>query len=140
MVRAVLKLCRAVGIMGRSEVFDSRNVKTKVVFMASQGCFTAVCMTPVPILYWYKEAHLMFIVILVVTSLFNGASFYVEVFSKRYNQRIEEIEDLHRAAQEAKAEIDHLIKEQQELENSEADGMLDNDFSFLSLPKALPYP
>jgi hypothetical protein len=77
---AVLRLCRAIGVFAPTEKYDARTVKTKVVFCAAQLAFTVVCFAPTPLLYYSQRAHLAYLIIVFTTSLYYGASFYIEIF------------------------------------------------------------
>lgn len=76
----VLRLCRAIGVFAPTEKYDARTVKTKVVFCAAQLAFTVVCFAPTPLLYYSQRAHLAYLILVFTTSLYSGASFYIEIF------------------------------------------------------------
>lgn len=86
--RLMLSTLRCVGVYGKTEEFNSRSKKTKVVFIASQLLFTLVSATHTSILYNCKEAHIIFIVVIYAISLFYGAGYYVEIFSRRYYEGV----------------------------------------------------
>lgn len=99
--RAFLKLFRAIGVFRKDEEYDSRTMKTKIVFVCAQLIFTVVSFLPTPLMYNYSGFHLTWIIFIVTSAVFNGASFYIEVFSKRYNSHISKIEEMHKIAQAA---------------------------------------
>lgn len=103
MARGFLKFYRKLGVFGKDEEYDSRTLKTKAVFVVAQLIFTVVSFMPTPFMYYSPAFHLIYILLIVTSSVFNGASFYIEVFSKRYNTHILKIEEMHQIAIAAKS-------------------------------------
>jgi hypothetical protein len=101
LARLVLRIFRWFGVFGREEDFDSKTMKTKAVFVTGQLMFTLISFLPTPFMYYSSTFHLIYILLILTTSIFNGASFYIEVFSKRYNSHIIKIEEMHQIAQAA---------------------------------------
>lgn len=97
LARQVLKYLRVVGLYGKNEYFDSNNFKTKAVFMASQLLLTIFCILPTPLFYYNQGIHFLYIVFIYTVAVFNGASFYIEVFSKRYNSKLDVLEEKRKA-------------------------------------------
>lgn len=106
--RAFLKAFRMVGIFKKDEDYDSRTLKTKIVFVFAQLIFTVVSFIPTPLMYRYSGFHLTWIILIVTSAVFNGASFYIEVFSKRYNSHIAKIEEMHKIAKAASTAMSGL--------------------------------
>ncbi|RYG98730.1 DUF2838 domain-containing protein [archaeon] len=79
--RSVLKICRRIGVFGMKEEFNSTSMKTKLVFVSSQLVFTMVSFIPSYIVYHSRMGHLLYIGLIFTISVFNGASFYIEVSS-----------------------------------------------------------
>jgi len=61
-------------------------------FILMQFVYTALTMLPVPFLWYNRFYHAIFIVIMTLISLWNGATFYFDVFSKRYIESLEQKE------------------------------------------------
>lgn len=91
MARAVLKILKYMGIFQPNEDYDSRTAKTKIVFMGSQFVYTFVTFLITPILYRSHIAHLGYIILIFISSVYNGASFYIDIFSKRYQRKMENL-------------------------------------------------
>jgi hypothetical protein len=108
MARMFLKFYRKMGVFGKEEEYDSRTLKTKAVFVVAQLLFTVVAFLPTPFMYHSPTFHLLYILLIITSSVFNGASFYIEVFSKRYNSQIQKIEEMHQLAQAASSAISDL--------------------------------
>lgn len=106
--RFFLKMFRLIGVFGKEEDYDSRTMKTKIVFVVAQLLFTVVSFLPTPLMYHYSGFHLTWIIFIVTSAVFNGGSFYIEVFSKRYNSHIAKIEEMHRIAQAASSAMSGL--------------------------------
>lgn len=87
LAKAVLKLCRKLGIFRPEEVYNSKSTKTKIVFISSQFLYTILTFLPTPILYYSKSCHMVYIILIFACSVYNGASFYMDVFSKRYQDQ-----------------------------------------------------
>ena len=51
--------------------------------------------------YWNYYANLFFLVLLIGASVVNGASFYIDVFSKKYLTRVKRLEMEIQAAQQS---------------------------------------
>ena len=103
-----LKIYRLIGIFGKDEEFDSKTLKTKAVFVIAQLLFTMVSFILTPLMYYSATFHLTYILAIITNSVFNGASFYIEVFSKRYNTHIGKIEEMHAIAKAAKVAMSEL--------------------------------
>ncbi|KNC51283.1 uncharacterized protein AMSG_07288 [Thecamonas trahens ATCC 50062] len=87
MHKLVLSLLRRIGVMGPTEKFDASTVKTKVIFMATQFVYTVITILPIPIIYSSVHLHIALLVALLGVSLWNGANFYFDVFSRRYEAK-----------------------------------------------------
>ena len=89
MHRLVRTILRSVGIMGPTEVFDPSTTKTKVLFMGTQLIYTLLTILPVFVLYSSLYIHLFLLLTLLTLSLWNGSSYYFDVFASRYNRKFE---------------------------------------------------
>lgn len=101
MNRAVLSLCKKVGLFCADEEFDSRTVKTKVVFMSSQFVYTLITFLHTPLLYWSHTLHLSYIIFIFATAVYYGAGYYIEVFSARYQLQFENKTKIQQVAETA---------------------------------------
>ncbi len=108
LAKTILRALRRVGVFGPQEEFNATSAKTKGVFVLSQLLITVVAFLPTPLFYWSSACHLLYIVFIFTVTIFNGASFYIEVFSKRYQLKIARIEEMHRIAQEASSMIQEI--------------------------------
>lgn len=99
--RAALVLLRKLRIFDKTEEYDSTSLKTKAVFVASQFLITLVSLLPSLFLFNSGGTHLMYIGVIFTMAIFNGASFYIEVFSVRYHVQLEKLEKLQKIALEA---------------------------------------
>jgi len=106
--RMFLNLFRRLRVFRRDEEFDARSLKTKSVFVFAQLLFTLVAFLPTPFMYHSGTFHLAYILLIITSSVFNGASFYIEVFSKRYQNHIVKIEEMHQIAKAARDAISDL--------------------------------
>jgi hypothetical protein len=109
--RTALKLLRKTKLFRKDEDYDSTSLKTKGVFVTAQFFVTMISILPGFFLFNHRFAHLLYIGIVFTISLFNGASFYIDVFSVRYRLQLEKLEKLKDVAREATT----VIKQIQEL-------------------------
>ena len=102
--RGVLKLLRKIGIMRPDEDYVSTEFKTKMVFMTSQFVYSCITFIPTVFLYQWHSLHVAYIIMIFTIAVYNGASYYIDIFSKRYQLQFEKKEDMQRVVQAA-AEI-----------------------------------
>lgn len=100
-VRFFLKLFRKLGLFEKDEEFNSAELKTLLVFMSSQFVYTLITMLPAFLLYNAYYLHMAVISFIFTCSVYNGASYYIEVFSKRYQLKFEKKEDMQKVVQAA---------------------------------------
>jgi len=79
------KVCTAVGIIGKGEPWDSETWKTKIIFWMAQFVYTVATIIPGVIAYHNYYLNLAWIFFVGSVCIWNGASFYIEVFAVRYN-------------------------------------------------------
>jgi len=60
-----------------------------VVFVLLQFVYTVLTITPVKLLFDHQWIHTTFLIGILLVSLYNGANFYMEVFSRKYITEIE---------------------------------------------------
>lgn len=99
--RMILKGLRRMGIFGQQEDFDSTTMKTKMVFVCCQLLLTLVSFIPTPLFYYSNFSHLFWIGLIFTISIFNGASFYIEVFSVRYQAQLKKLDEMQKIARDA---------------------------------------
>ena len=94
---AMNRLCKGVlvsgGLMRRDEDFDPCTRKTKLTFWAAQLLYTVVTLAPAPLMWRSRRAHEAFLIAMFTTAVYNGASYYIEVFSRRYNLKFDVADD-----------------------------------------------
>ena len=106
--RAILRYMRKIRLFKMDEEFNSRSFKTKATFVCCQFLFTMFTFVPTYIFFYSRAAHLSYIGLIFTVSVFNGASFYIEIFSKRYNSRIEKMEAMLQIAKAASGIVDDI--------------------------------
>jgi hypothetical protein len=89
--RFVLKKLRMIGVFGPTEDYDSKTIKTLVVFMSTQLVYTIFTFLPGYFMYRWHAFHFCFILSVAVIALYNGASYYFDVFSARYMREVERV-------------------------------------------------
>ena len=58
-------------------------------FMMIQYCYAVATMLPCPIWFWYRYASATFLVAVFCWSIYNGATYYIDVFGKRFQNELE---------------------------------------------------
>jgi len=83
--RLTLTLCRKCHLFKKDETFHADSWKTKVVFWIAQFVYTILTFLPTYLSFHniYVNGALLWFVFLV--SVWNGANYYFDVFSKKYN-------------------------------------------------------
>ena len=97
----VLKRCRNLGLLRSDEHFDCYSVKTKMIFMGAQLLYSVGTFLPTVLLYNSEMLHVGFLIFIFCAAAFNGASFYIEVFSKAYQLKIDKLLERKRVADSA---------------------------------------
>ena len=83
-VQVVRKVCEKVGFMKKGEKLDPTTMKTKAVMVVGQLVFTLATMLPAVLCYDYYYFHVLVTWIVIMMSVWNGATYYFEVFARRY--------------------------------------------------------
>lgn len=99
--RMVVGICRKIGVYGREEHPDSATLKTKLVFMSAQFLYTVMTFMPTILLYRSQRWNAVYLVFIFSNAAFNGASFYIEVFSKVYQKKISRLDEMRGVAEAA---------------------------------------
>ena len=102
-----LKSMRNIGLFGADEFFDAESTKTKFVFVTFQLCYTIITFIPIPFCYSNYYAHTALMWLAFGSSVYNGACYYIDVFSRKYVERLELAEKLIENATED--ELNHLL-------------------------------
>jgi len=101
--KMALKLMRYVGFFGDDEMFDATTVKTKFVFIWIQLTYTIVTFMFIPLMYSSKMAHTFAMALAFFSCVYNGAVYYIDVFSRKYLERIAMAEEYERKSAEPRA-------------------------------------
>jgi hypothetical protein len=102
-----LKLMRNIGLFGADEFFDAECIKTKFVFVTFQLCYTIITFIPIPFCYSNYYAHTALMWLAFGSSVYNGACYYIDVFSRKYVERLQLAQKLIENATED--ELNHLL-------------------------------
>lgn len=85
LTKLVTKAVRRVGLLGPEEPLDPSKPMTKGIFVSVQFVYTLLLLLPPYFLYHWYEGCVMYMAFVFVIGTWNGASYYIEIFSKRYN-------------------------------------------------------
>ena len=58
-------------------------------FMLIQYCYALLTMLPCPVWFWYRYASATFLLAVFCWSVYNGATYYIDVFGKRFQNELE---------------------------------------------------
>ena len=87
--KLVLSATRRIGVVGKTEFFDPSTAKTKLIFMMSQLIYTALIMLLMPVIYSNYIVTTLCVIFIAWSGIYNGSSYYIDVFSQRYNLQFE---------------------------------------------------
>lgn len=59
--------------------------------MMIQYFYALLTMIPCPLWFWYRWASAIFMVVVFVWSIHNGATYYIDVFGKRFQKELEQL-------------------------------------------------
>lgn len=85
MNKGLKKFCRSYGFLGQNEEFDSESLLAKVAFVVTQILYTLVTILHPPLLFKSYYLSCVYLVVIFTMAVWNGASYYIEIFSTRYN-------------------------------------------------------
>lgn len=88
MNKLTINYCRKLGIMKKDEKFDPSQWKTKLIFVFINFMYFLLTVIPVKLMYDYSYFHIACLFVTFMSSVFNGANYYIEVFSERYNDSL----------------------------------------------------
>jgi hypothetical protein len=60
-------------------------------FMLIQYLYALLTMIPCPLWFWYRHASSSFLVVVFIWSIYNGATYYIDVFGKRFQNELEQL-------------------------------------------------
>lgn len=80
---------RKYGVIRDDEFLDSATIKGKAIFVTIQLIYTVITILHIPLLYNSYALSGIYLASVFTWGTWNGASFYIEVFSKRYNAQFE---------------------------------------------------
>jgi len=69
------------------EHMDPHDAKIIGMFTLFQLIFTILALIPTPLMFNYERINAIYLVMLTGAAIWNGARFYIQVFSQRYNSK-----------------------------------------------------
>ncbi|KAL1963366.1 hypothetical protein VTN77DRAFT_8382 [Rasamsonia byssochlamydoides] len=60
-------------------------------FMMIQYIYALLTMIPCPIWFWYRWGSSFFLIVVFIWSIYNGATYYIDVFGKRFQKELEQL-------------------------------------------------
>lgn len=63
----------------------------ELAFMVVQYIYALGTMIPCPIWFWYRWPSAAFLLAVFVWSIYNGATFYIDIFGKRFQNELEQL-------------------------------------------------
>ena len=80
-----------IGFLKEGETLDPMCKKTTLLFAGCQMIYVIVCLIPVPLFFYNRTLNEIFIILLILIGIWNGGSYYIQIFSQRYNEKFEKI-------------------------------------------------
>ena len=81
--KAVTKAVKKVGLIGKDEPLDPNRMLTKLIFVSVQLLYTMLLMLPGYFFFKWYEASVSYLMFCFFVGTWNGASYYIEIFSTR---------------------------------------------------------
>jgi len=81
------RVMKRLGIMGPTEEFNSEELKSKIIFYATQGIYSIVVCIPTMWLYSNYYTSVLYISLIYLWCIWRGGTYYIEVFSERYKMK-----------------------------------------------------
>jgi len=78
--------CMKLGVMVPGETLNPAAWKTKIIFVVSQLVYTIALLLPGKLLHSSYFLHTIWLMYIFATCVWNGAGYYIEVFSRRYSK------------------------------------------------------
>ncbi|KAF2184742.1 hypothetical protein K469DRAFT_633000 [Zopfia rhizophila CBS 207.26] len=72
-------------------VLSLPNFLQEPAFMLIQYSYACITMIPCPIWFWYRWASGSFLTVVFMWSVYNGATYYIDVFGKRFQKELEQL-------------------------------------------------
>lgn len=73
------KLMRRLGVMGKTEDFDSEQLKSKMIFFTVQGVYSVLVCIPTKWLYSSYHLSVLYISFIYLWCIWRGGTYYIEV-------------------------------------------------------------
>lgn len=70
-------------------VLSLPNALQEPAFMFIQYSYAVLTMLPCPIWFWYQHASSAFLMVVFTWSVYNGSTYYIDVFGKRFQKELE---------------------------------------------------
>ena len=100
---AALRCARALRAVPPRGVFDAAAWRTKAFFVAAQAAFTAGALAAAAAAFFSQALNAALLAAVLLSIIFNGAGYYVRVFSTRYHAEAEDkVREVREAAQTAR--------------------------------------
>lgn len=72
-------------------VLSLPEVLQEPAFMFIQYSYALLTMIPCPLWFWYRWASVMFLVAVFSWSIYNGATYYIDVFGQRFKKELDQL-------------------------------------------------
>lgn len=72
-------------------VLSLPNFLQEPAFMLIQYLYAVVTMLPCPVWFWYRWPSGLFLIVVFIWSVYNGATFYIDVFGNRFQKELEQL-------------------------------------------------
>lgn len=81
--RLVLNMCRKHGVLKPGEILDPDGWLAKAIFIGVQLLYTLVTLLPMGLMFSNYLLSSLYIMVVFTIGIWNGASYYIEIFSTR---------------------------------------------------------
>ena len=88
-VKQIRKFLTKKGVIKKGEELDPRTMLSKCIFVFSQAIYSILTILHVRMIYAHYRVSCIYIILIFGIGVWNGASYYIEIFSTRYNLKFQ---------------------------------------------------
>ena len=99
------------GFIKRDEIINPYDIKIMMMFSLFQLIYTIVTLIPTALIFNYEAINAIYLVTITAAAVWNGGSYYILIFSQRYNLKFMPITI---AKTDSSSSSDHTLTDESE--------------------------
>ena len=88
-VKQIRKFLTKKGVIKKGEELDPKTMLSKCIFVFSQAIYSILTILHVRMIYAHYRVSCLYLILIFGIGVWNGASYYIEIFSTRYNLKFQ---------------------------------------------------